>query len=385
MIGPGRDDTRGRRPLVVRALSVGLLGLAWASCGAGPAEPSAETARPNILWTAGGRPNVHSGVELLALNVVVTDRENHFIEGLGLGNCRVYEDGVRQELTFFSGDPTALDLVILLDVSSSMGNKMGFVRRAATDFVDVLRPIDRGAVLTFNQGLTVPQTLTDDRAAIKAAILGTRPPRGDGAVHDTLRDPARADSRRRTGHRGAATRDRRPVGRLRHGERRRLRRRAEPRTSRRRGYLHDHPAARRAIDRWTRGQGGVCNRQGRVRDEDARAGHRRARLLRPTGCSYDAIAADLSSQYALGYASSNLSGSGAFRRVTVQVLGRPGVRSRTRPGYYASREPIHVARLERSARDEGPHLRLGRVHLAWPGLAPFLAPGQGATECAGPK
>ena len=50
MIGPGRDDTRGRRPLVVRALSVGLLGLAWASCGAGPAEPSAETARPNILW-----------------------------------------------------------------------------------------------------------------------------------------------------------------------------------------------------------------------------------------------------------------------------------------------------------------------------------------------
>lgn len=137
------------------------------------------------LPAAGGRPNVHSGVELLALNVVVTDRENHFIEGLGLGNCRVYEDGVRQELTFFSGDPTALDLVILLDVSSSMGNKMGFVRRAATDFVDVLRPIDRGAVLTFNQGLTVPQTLTDDRAAIKAAILGTRP-HGETALYTTL-------------------------------------------------------------------------------------------------------------------------------------------------------------------------------------------------------
>jgi VWFA-related protein len=50
---------------------------------------------------------------------------------------------------------------------------------------------------------------------------------------------------------------------------------------------------------------------------------------------YESIALELSSQYAIGYTSQNASLDGGWRRVIVQVMNRPGVRARSRQGYYA--------------------------------------------------
>jgi VWFA-related protein len=56
------------------------------------------------------------------------------------------------------------------------------------------------------------------------------------------------------------------------------------------------------------------------------------------GGIYRSIVDELSKQYTLGYVSSNLRQDGTFRRVEVQIVSPPGVRSRTRSGYFAPRQ-----------------------------------------------
>jgi Ca-activated chloride channel family protein len=70
-----------------------------------------------------------------------------------------------------------------------------------------------------------------------------------------------------------------------------------------------------------------------------------ARAFFPTHISeladvYGSIAAELASQYAIGYSPKNARRDGAFRRVIVRVADRPEVRTRTRTGYLAARNTV---------------------------------------------
>ena len=55
---------------------------------------------------------------------------------------------------------------------------------------------------------------------------------------------------------------------------------------------------------------------------------------------YTAIAAELASQYELGYVPTRPGGDGAFRRVAVRVPPQPNAIARTRSGYYAPRAKV---------------------------------------------
>ncbi len=48
------------------------------------------------------------------------------------------------------------------------------------------------------------------------------------------------------------------------------------------------------------------------------------------------VAHELSAQYALGYVPKTERKDGSFRRLSVRILSRPDVRSRTRTGYYSA-------------------------------------------------
>src|SRR5207244_3515785 len=50
---------------------------------------------------------------------------------------------------------------------------------------------------------------------------------------------------------------------------------------------------------------------------------------------YGSIAAELANQYSIGYVPANGRPDGRFRRIVVQIVTKPGLRSRTRPGYMA--------------------------------------------------
>jgi Ca-activated chloride channel family protein len=52
---------------------------------------------------------------------------------------------------------------------------------------------------------------------------------------------------------------------------------------------------------------------------------------------FSRITAELQAQYLLGYYSTDERADGRFRKITVRVPRRPGLRLRARQGYYASR------------------------------------------------
>ncbi|HEX4566669.1 MAG TPA: hypothetical protein VH138_08545, partial [Vicinamibacterales bacterium] len=74
------------------------------------------------------RPTFKSGSSLVALNVTVTDSAAKYVSGLQPGDFVVYEDGVKQDLQFFESASVPVDLILLIDTSSSMSDKVDVVR-----------------------------------------------------------------------------------------------------------------------------------------------------------------------------------------------------------------------------------------------------------------
>jgi Ca-activated chloride channel homolog len=131
------------------------------------------------------QPVFRSATNLVPLTVTVTDRNNQFVKGLTAADFAVFEDGVPQQLQFFESSSVPLDLIILLDSSSSMSDKMDIVHEAAVGFVKTLRGMDRGAVVTFADGVDIVHKLTSDHAALEQAIRRTTA-RGATSLHNAL-------------------------------------------------------------------------------------------------------------------------------------------------------------------------------------------------------
>lgn len=84
----------------------------------------------------------------------------------------VAENGVEQEISFFSNAEQPFDLVLLLDFSGSTAEKRGLIKKAAQRFVEVARPADRIAVVAFASETRIVSELTDDKTALIQKING---------------------------------------------------------------------------------------------------------------------------------------------------------------------------------------------------------------------
>jgi Ca-activated chloride channel homolog len=127
-------------------------------------------AAPDPPPLPGDRAVFRSSVELVALNVTVTDAKRQYVPDLRAGDFEILEDGVPQPISFFGGGRVPIDLFLLIDTSSSMGSLRPVVQRAAAGFLSVLRPTDRAAVIGFNERMTVLQDLTNDLPALAGGL-----------------------------------------------------------------------------------------------------------------------------------------------------------------------------------------------------------------------
>src|SRR5262245_31473289 len=85
-----------------------------------------------------------SGVDLINVTATVTDDDGRFVRGLRQADFKVYDDGVRQDISYFSNERVPVSLGILLDASGSMTReKMSAARTAIDRFIyDLLGPED---------------------------------------------------------------------------------------------------------------------------------------------------------------------------------------------------------------------------------------------------
>lgn len=282
-------------------------------------------------------PVFRSGASLVALNVTVTGPDKRFVTGLEAEDFAVFEDGIQQEVQFFESSAVPIDLIVLIDTSSSMRHRMPIVHEAALGFIKTLRSGDRAAIVEFNDTVTVIQGLTSDRALLEAAIRGTTA-RGGTALHNALYVALKQFGR---GARAVSDVRRQALAVLSDGDDTAslisfddvlevahksgvtiypiaLSSDEEPRSPSGARYFSQSQYAMRRLAQETGAQAFFPSKV-----------HELSRI-------YSAIAEELSYQYSLGYAPRNVRDDGRFRRISVRVTTRPELRPRARTGYIAT-------------------------------------------------
>jgi VWFA-related protein len=130
--------------------------------------------------TLAGTPVFRGTVDLVSLNVTLTNGHNQPVGGLTAGDFAIFEDGVQQDLSFFSSARLPMDVAILLDTSSSMSPVLSVAQDAAIGLVESAQHADRVSVTEFNDRANILHSLSSDMddaiRAIRGTSLGARLP-----------------------------------------------------------------------------------------------------------------------------------------------------------------------------------------------------------------
>jgi VWFA-related protein len=269
-------------------------------------------------------------VDLISLNVTVTDARSRFVTELLQKDFAVYEDGISQEISIFSREDLPVRMVLLLDTSASMDERLGFAQEAAVNFVKTMKEDDLTEVMEFGSKQNILQPFTADTEKLTRAIRMTQAG-GTTALYNALYVALKEMSRRREDIRRQA------IVVLSDGED----------TSSLVSFEQVMELTKDTdVVIYTISLRKPSARRGRAFSE---AEHVLKKLAEETGGQwyfpgeiqelasvYERIATELKSQYNLGYISNNPKRDGSWRRVVVQT-GFPDLIVRTKLGYYAPR------------------------------------------------
>ena len=125
----------------------------------------------------GGRqgPSFRSGVDVVSLSVTAIDGTSHYVTDLNQEDFLVFEDGVKQDVTFFTRTQLPIALALLIDTSASMEDKLATAQEAAIGFAKKLRTEDVAEVIDFDSRVDVLQSFTNDTARSSRPSATRRP------------------------------------------------------------------------------------------------------------------------------------------------------------------------------------------------------------------
>ncbi|HEX5484088.1 MAG TPA: VWA domain-containing protein [Terriglobia bacterium] len=297
-------------------------------------------------WAASQQPPVLKvQTEVVNVYAVVRDKKGHLIPDLTQRDFEITEDGVPQQIRYFSrATDTPLTLGMMIDTSPSQQRVLPLEQRQADAFLrEVIRPKDLTFVLHFDIGVELLQDFTPDLARLTQAIdetvinggaqgpvPGTFPSSNGGATH--LYDAV-----------WLASNDlmKNQVGRkvlilLTDGEDQ----------GSKESLKASLEAAQKSdvmiyavdiVDRAFYGFGNMGFHGDEVLKEiSEKTGGEVIRVTRKkdTSAAFQEIARQLRTQYLLGYTSTNRAHDGTYRKIRVRVRdGKDKVQART--GYYA--------------------------------------------------
>jgi Ca-activated chloride channel family protein len=150
-----------------------------------PAPEKQSPLQPSLPQTsnqANQDPPFIEKTDLVSLPVTVTDGYNRLVTGLDRQHFEVYEDKVKQEISFFSDDDSPVNLGIVFDVSGSMKGKLDRARDALKAFIQTSHSDDDFFLVGFNQRANLLAEFTDgDALANKLTLVD---PKGQTALYD---------------------------------------------------------------------------------------------------------------------------------------------------------------------------------------------------------
>lgn len=116
-------------------------------------------------------------VDVVSVTAVAFDKGGHLIRGLGPKDIELYEDGVRQDVSYFreasgEGERIPLSVILVLDTSGSMTRTLPFLQEAALSLVYKLDEVDRALLVQFNESIKGSTEFTGDISRLENFVQG---------------------------------------------------------------------------------------------------------------------------------------------------------------------------------------------------------------------
>lgn len=135
-----------------------------------PEAKSDEAVAPNKSEEKLPAADITVNTKLVNLNARVINNTGKPIVALNKEDFALYENNVKQEIAYFTPVTAPVNLVLLLDYSSSTSKKKNVMKEAAKKFVDSLGTNDRVAVAVFGRKVKLISDFTADKKTLKKLI-----------------------------------------------------------------------------------------------------------------------------------------------------------------------------------------------------------------------
>jgi Ca-activated chloride channel homolog len=146
------------------AFPVALAGVAALSMVVLAQPPSAQPPPPSQ------QPTFKSGTQVVSLFVTVADAQKRLVPGLTQEDFEVYDNDKPQPIVYFDNSVRPINVVVMLDTSGSMTLTIDLLKRAAEQFVIRLLPEDKGRVGAFNDKVQISSRFTSDRDELVSSV-----------------------------------------------------------------------------------------------------------------------------------------------------------------------------------------------------------------------
>jgi VWFA-related protein len=128
-------------------------------------------------------------IELVNLDVVVTDKRGNFVPNLTEKNFRVYEDKVEQKVTNFSPTNAPLTIVLVVEFANTLAFWYDDVITPTAGFIQLLRPDDWAALVAYDLRPEILTDFTQDKRELYAGLNRMRIPAfSETNLFDALKD-----------------------------------------------------------------------------------------------------------------------------------------------------------------------------------------------------
>ncbi|HEU4476919.1 MAG TPA: VWA domain-containing protein, partial [Pyrinomonadaceae bacterium] len=108
--------------------------------------------------------------QLMRVNASVTDRNGRAVGGMRENDFSIQENGVERQITKVTPANEPFNLVLLLDVSGSVEERIDFIRKAARDFLSTASPQDRISIISFRDDIQIISDFTTDRRLLSKKL-----------------------------------------------------------------------------------------------------------------------------------------------------------------------------------------------------------------------
>ncbi len=173
-------------PLVIRPTRSGasriLLSLFLLFAASQLRSVPAQTPKPSPTPAAKAEDQEVDPADIISVNtaevllpVTVRDRTGQLLEGLTRNDFRVFEDGVPQTLSDLSLRQVPVDVVLMVDASSSVSDNLDDFSRAAEGFASHLAADDRISLIQFDDRILLLQDWTRSLVQLRRALRRVAP------------------------------------------------------------------------------------------------------------------------------------------------------------------------------------------------------------------